>query len=63
MSFELAFKQLFVSVLRQFSSLSTDAPLRDIRHEPTYAYMHGKSLQRLCQRLHARTSWASSIKR
>lgn len=46
----LAFKQLFVSVLRQFHTLSTFTPLRDVRHEVISSSVHKDSLCRLLKR-------------
>lgn len=47
---ELAFKQLFVSVLRQFPFLSTEAALRDFRTEVMPAYTDQFRLRRLLRR-------------
>lgn len=47
---DLAFKQLFVSVLRQFHTLSTFTPLRDNRREAIISSVHKDSLWRLLKR-------------
>lgn len=47
---DLAFKQLFVSVLRQFHTLSTVTPLRDNRREAMNSSVHKDSLWRLLKR-------------
>lgn len=46
----IAFKQLFLSVLRQFPNLSTETPLRDFRREAMPAGLSARYLSMLFQR-------------